>query len=282
MRNLVNRFFSPQFLSSNLWFKRLLYAFLLYKSLHWNYFFDFLFAGNNILFPTYTSIGPIKDLAFLLLHYPNDALARVFIITVFFIGIYRLFFRSHFWALSFVLDLILWFLVLNLNNKMYTSLSGGNMLLNQLLLFNCFIYQRAPEANTKLKQLRLFLQNMAILFIQVQVMLLYFISGLSKLAYPAWLDGSAIQQILMINHFSAIHLPARNIFLSFFIVLITYAVLAFQLLFPFLVWWPKVKPYFLLFGILMHLYIAFFMGLPDFAFIMLLGYLYFWPRREVV
>ncbi len=279
---IVNRFFSPRFLSSNLWFKRLLYGFLLYKSLHWNYYFDFLFADDAVLFPDYTGIGRFKDLAFLLLHYPGDALSRVFIFTVFFISAYRLFFRSHFWLLSFFLDLILWFLVLNLHNKMYTGLSGGNILLNQLLLFNCFINKRSPEGEGRLQELRLFLQNVAILFLQVQVMLLYFISALSKLGYVAWLDGSAIQQILMIDHFSALHLPTRNLFFSFFIVLISYVVLAFQLSFPVMVWWEKGKRYFLLFGIGMHLYIAFFMGLPDFAFIMLLGYLYFWPKREVV
>ncbi len=276
----INRFFSPRFLSSNLWFKRLLYGFLLYKCLHWNYYFDFLFADDAILFPDYTGIGRFKDLAFLLLKHPGDALSRVFIFTGFFVCVYRLFFRSHFWLLSFGLDLLLWFLVMNLHNKMYTGLSGGNILLNQLLIFNCFIYKHSPENTSRFNELRLFLQNVAILFLQVQVMLLYFISALSKLGYAAWLDGSAIQQILLIEHFSAFHFPAPNLFLSFFIVLISYAVLGFQLLFPFLVWWEKGKRYFLLFGILMHLFIAFFMGLPDFAFVMLLGYLYFWPRRQ--
>lgn len=280
LKHTVQRFFTPQFQVSNLWFKRLLFAFLMYKCLHWNYYFAFLFANDSVLFPAYTSIGWFKDLGFLLLNHPGDALSRVFIFTGFFISVYRLFFRSHFWLLSFVLDLLLWFLVMNLHNKMYTGLSGGNILLNQLLLFSCFISKQPIEANSKLNEFRLLLQNFAILFLQVQVMLLYLVSGLSKLGYAPWLDGSAIQQILQIEHFSALHLPAKNIFLSFFIVLLSYAVLAYQLLFPLLVWWEKIKRYFLLFGILMHLYIAFFMGLPDFAFIMLLGYLYFWPRSQ--
>jgi len=279
MGNTINRFFSPRFLSSNLWFKRLLYGFLLYKCLHWNYYFDFLFADDAVLYPGYTSIGRFKDLAFLLLNYPGDALSRGFIFVTFFISVYRLFFRSPFWLISFGLDLALWFMVMNLQNKMYTGLSGGNILFNQLLLFNCFISKHSPESGSKLSEFRLFIQNFSILFLQVQLMLLYFVSALSKLGYSAWLDGSALQQILQIEHFSALSFKANNMFSSFFVILLSYTVLAFQLLFPFLVWWKKGKRYFLLFGILMHLYIAFFMGLPDFAFVMLLGYLYFWPKH---
>lgn len=276
----INQFFIPRYLNSNLWFKRLVYGFLLYKCLHWNYYFDFLFGENAVLYPNYTGIGWFKDLAFVLLKHPSDALSRVFIFTCFFISAYLLFFKSHVWLLSFFLDLLLWYIVLNLQNKMYTGLSGGNSLFNQLLLFNCFINTRSPEGVGHLPELRLFLQNLAILFLQVQVMVVYFISAVSKLGAAAWLDGSAIQQILQIEHFSAVHLPGRNIFFSFFIVLTSYAVLVFQLIFPFVVWWERGKRYFLLFGIVMHLYIAFFMGLPDFAFVMLLGYWYFWPRRQ--
>lgn len=278
---IIQAFYQTRFEKQNLWFKRLLYLFLLYKCLHWNYYFDFLFAYDAVLFPPYSTIGTFKDLAFLLLKYPGDALSRAFIFLVFFIAVYGLLFRTHHWLISFGLDLLLWFMVLNLHNKMYTGLSGGNILLNQFLLFNCFINKNSPSGNARVNEFRFLFQNFAILFLQIQVMLLYFVSALSKLGYIPWLEGSAIQQILLIHHFSAIQFPARNIFLSFLIVLLSYAVLAFQLLFPLLVWWEKGKRYFLLFGILMHLYIAFFMGLPDFAFVMLLGYLYFWPRREM-
>jgi hypothetical protein len=57
-------------------------------------------------------------------------------------------------------------------------------------------------------------------------------------------------------------------------------VLGYQLLFPVLVWIKKIKKMFLLLGILMHLYIAFVMGLVEFGSVMIISYIIFWPIKK--
>jgi hypothetical protein len=66
--------------------------------------------------------------------------------------------------------------------------------------------------------------------------------------------------------------------LSWLFIALNYVVLAYQLLFPVLVWIKKIKKPFLILGILMHLYIAFVIGLVSFGFVMILPYIYFWPN----
>ncbi len=282
LRQVISNFFIQKYPSRNLWFKRLLYGLIIYKGLQWNFSFHVLFTENLVLFPEFNSIGPIKDLAFVLLKFSHSALDRIFILACVFIGLSQFFYTPKHRLLSFLFDFILWWLVLNLQNKMYFGLSGGNILLNQLLLFNCFISKKPLAISTKKDELLIFFENFAILAIQVQVMLLYFISALSKMGFSEWLDGSAVHQILQIQHFSSLQLGTTNLLSSFLLVLLSYLVLAYQLFFSVCVWWPKINRYFLLFGIAMHIYIGLFMGLSEFAFVMILPYLYFWPKLKLV
>lgn len=61
----------------------------------------------------------------------------------------------------------------------------------------------------------------------------------------------------------------------------TYAVLMYQGLFPLIVWFKKVKIPFLLFGVLMHLGIAFGMGIFTFGIVMCLVYLPFLSADQI-
>ncbi|HQQ93789.1 MAG TPA: hypothetical protein PLQ93_04480 [Bacteroidia bacterium] len=269
------------FEKQNLWFKRLLYAFLIYKCIHWNYFFDFLLAEDTYLFHDYSSIGPFKDLAFLLLKYPISGLSRIVLVGVLVIAVYRLFFQSPI-VLAYICDLLLWFMVLNLNNKMYAGLSGGNLLLNQLLLFNVFISKHGITGAGFLPDLRRLLQSFAILAIRLQLMLLYLVSAVCKLHYSEWLQGSAIASTLQIEHFSLVGSLGQGYVSGLLMVLINYLILFYQLLFPVLIWFKALARYFLMFGIAMHVFIGLYMGLPDFAMIMLLAYFYVWPKKSQV
>jgi hypothetical protein len=263
----------------NRWFKRLILLFLIYKCLHWNYYFDFLLSDDSTLFGGYRSIGSFKDLAFLLLKFPASWLARLFVTAVFVLSVYRLFFTTHFFFPAFLADFLIWFLVLNLNNKMYAGLSGGNLLLNQFLLMNCFLNKSPLSAGTVWNDLRNIFQGLAVLGIQAQVMLLYFLSAWCKLGYTEWLGGTALNSILEIDHFSLTGHSNPGFVFEFLMLLLNYVIVAYQLFFPLLVWFRRISKYFLLIGIAMHVFIGLFMGLPDFAMIMLLGYIYFWPYR---
>lgn len=266
------------FARRQLWFKGLLYGFLLYKCYIWQRHFPALFAYNAVLYPPYQSIGGLRDLAFVLLRYPGDNLSIVFLWLCALLAFYRLFFRVKSWSarvFAVLADLGLWFLVMNLHNKMYMGLSGGNLLLNQFLLFNCFLSKSAEQK--PLAELSYFAGNLGILAIRLQVMILYLVSALSKLQHSEWLQGSALQQVMRTEHFRAFEVEGSPVILGGLLILLNYLVLAYQFSFPVLVWFKGIVRLFLLVGIFMHLYIGLFMGLPEFAFVMLLGYLFFWP-----
>lgn len=283
LEKLVGSFFSDRgFARRQLWFKGLLYAFILYKCYIWQLHFAELFAYHPVLYPPYQSIGGLRDLAFVLMKYPGDNPTIVFLWLCALLAFYRLFFRAKSWPMrvfAVIADLGLWFLVMNLHNKMYMGLSGGNLLLNQFLLLNCFL-SKSP-AQEPLSAFSFFAGNMAILAIRLQVMILYLVSALSKLQHSEWLQGSALQQVMRTEHFRAFEVEGSPVILGGLLILLNYLVLAYQFSFPVLVWFKGIVRPFLLLGIFMHLYIGLFMGLPEFAFVMLLGYLFFWPKREV-
>ena len=65
---------------------------------------------------------------------------------------------------------------------------------------------------------------------------------------------------------------------GFMLQLATWVVLGYQLAFPVLVWFKKLRWPVLLMGTGMHLFIAFAMGLMDFGFAMLVAYVIFYPN----
>ena len=64
--------------------------------------------------------------------------------------------------------------------------------------------------------------------------------------------------------------------------MLTDVVMFYQLLFPIVVWIKQIKKIVLFIGIVMHLYIGLVMGLPEFAAIMILSYVFFWPIKTSI
>ena len=170
-----------------------------------------------------------------------------------------------------IFDFILWWLILNLSNKVYPTLTAGDYLLNQFLFFNCFITFFQSES-----PLKKVLHNIGSIAIIIQLCLVYFLSAVAKLNNHEWLNGSAIATILQVHHYSIdFFYNTKQNSLS---TIITYSVLFYQLFFPLLIWFKKIKIPLLFIGVLMHLFIAFVMGLTSFGFIMILGYVYFFSK----
>jgi hypothetical protein len=127
-------------------------------------------------------------------------------------------------------------------------------------------------------QWRNFLHNFGSTAIQIQVCVLYLVAALAKLGDAHWQEGRAIWQTGLIRHFtwdSKVLFPQNN----WWTVFLNYAVLLYQVGFPFLIWVPKLKRILLISGIVIYLYIALFMGLVSFAAIMILAHVYFWPWK---
>lgn len=260
------------------WFKRLLYLFLVIKSCYFFCNFDLFFGENSIVFVTPQKIGFFKSFAFLLYNSESIGLSKIFITSVLLLSILNLFIKRF----HFIPDLLLWLLVVNLNNRVYPALTGGDNLLNQFLFFNCFLSFSFQSTKTWQGELKVCLHNLAVMAIIIQICILYLLSALAKLNDPGWLSGKAIIAVAQIKHFSLFSFLSYSRSLDPILIFLNYVVLFYQLLFPVLVWIKKVKKPLLIIGILMHLYIAFVMGLVSFGFVMIIGYVFFWPSKQTV
>lgn len=281
MKKLLAYFFdAPRFQLQSHWFKHCLYIFLIVKSIYWLCYFDLLFGADSIVYTQFNSIGAVNDLAFLLLQYPSPSLAHLALIALLVLATGRLFLKNGPYFLLFCIDLFLWFLVLNLHNRIYSTLSGGNFLLNQLLLFNCVLLFLPKKESNPPGPVSIVFHNMGVLAVLLQTCLLYFLSGLAKLLDPTWLSGQAVAYTLETKHFLPFGYHSSDWQTTFLHPFLNYFILLYQLLFCVVVWFPGIKKWFLVVGVLMHLFIAFFMGLLDFGILMLLPYIYFWPLRK--
>jgi hypothetical protein len=262
------------FAAQTLWFKRLLYVLLVIKAIAWLYRYNLYFGPEAIIYTGQVTIQGPDDLAFLLYTQSSSVLSSMFIWGV--LGICLL--RLTVLKLYFFPDLVLWFLVLNIHNKLYPTLTGGDYLLNQFLLFNCFLTASCNAGETWWPALKRLLHNLAVTGIMVQVCLVYLFSALAKCLDPMWLSGEAVYTVSRLQHYSS----RTNLWNGpgFLPAFLNYLALFYQLLFPLLIWFKKIKKPLILLGIGMHLYIGFFIGLPGFAAVMILGYIYFWPPRE--
>lgn len=279
MQTLRTYFFSDyRYKQQSLWFKRLLYLFLLTECIGFLCNYDVLFGRHSIVYVKPPHAGFFKGIAFLLYGSQSAELSRYFILAVILLSAAQLFTRRS-WLLA---DILLWLLVVNLNYRIYPVLTGGDNLLNQLLFFGAFLSVRFPDTKSWRDELKICIHNLAFVALLVQVCLVYFISALAKLGDPEWLHGTAVLSVSQIRYFSLYSFCSDAEIVRPVFMLMNYLVLGYQLLFPVLVWVGKLKKALLVTGLLMHLYIAFVMGLTGFGFIMILTYSLFWPSRQQV
>lgn len=167
----------------------------------------------------------------------------------------------------FLIGIIIWFIFQNLSTAVYSANTGGDYLLNQLLLFLCFIPSTSKIIFTETKTA---IYNFGVLAIFAQIFLVYLLSGYSKVIDTDWASGTAIIQISKCNHYSLFQI--NNLLLS---QILCYVIMVYQLTFPIIIWLKPVKKFILFIGILMHFYIALIMGLVSFGLIMIICYTLF-------
>lgn len=276
MKKIVTYFFKECNLSNQtVTFKRLLYLFLFIKIGYWLFYYDLFFGQSAIAYIKPYPLAISSKFAFLLSNQLSQNAGYFFIL-----GLFGFLLLSYFVKqIPFVFEFICYLLVINIHNKIYPTLTGGDYLLNQFLFFNCFL-AKSFAVNENWKSLTtVCLHNFSVVAILVQINLVYLLAAFAKLKDVDWIGGTAVIKLEMIDYFNLFSRPfSVNNFLGYFL---TYLVLFYQLLFPILIWFKRAKTPLLLVGILMHLYIAFVTGLVGFAAIMLLGYVYFWPLKKI-
>jgi hypothetical protein len=232
-----------------------------------------MFGENALALTRPFNNGLFKDLAFFLYAQSNSNAGYFFILPLLVLcvaGLFKL--RIH-----ILTDLVIWWIVVNIHNKIYPTLTGGEFFLNQLLFFNCFISDKFVSKGNFISQLKICVHNFGVIAIIIQVCMVYFFAALAKLGDESWLNGTAVLKTAQVEQYSLHSIVMSVEKFSWLFIILNYIVFAYQLLFPVLVWIKKIKKPFLVIGILTHLYIAFVMGLMSFGFIMILPYVYFWP-----
>ncbi len=153
-------------------------------------------------------------------------------------------------------------------------MNGSDLVLNLFLFLSIFF----NVVSISQREIRLAISNYAILFCKIQLVLIYLLSGYDKLLSIAWRSGDAIYSAQHLEFFVSerfTSILSQSTYQYF-----AWMVIAFELLFPILIWVRKFRIPLLIMGVVFHLGIIIFLNLPDFGTIMILSYLIFYPFKE--
>ncbi len=268
-----------------MWFKNLLYIFILLKCFFWALNFDLLFGENALSYVNSTAVSLTdyknaisysKHFAYVLLYSSTSWHSVLALTLVAFISLFSLAKRSY-----IVMDLLLFFLLVNINFKIYTSTTAGDPLMTNLCFLSVFLRKEFMRKEGIWGDLKVLLHNFSFLALIVQVCIVYVYSAMAKWIDDDWVNGDAITLVNKAVHYSNYFLINNADTLHPISLVITYFILMYQTVFPIFVFLPKIKKYFLNMGVLMHLYIAFVMGLFFFGLIMALTYILFYDFEKV-
>ena len=120
---------------------------------------------------------------------------------------------------------------------------------------------------------------MAFNLARIQVVIVYLCTGIFKLNGNLWQNGMALYYILQSDAYSfptLMNIIKNNPWISF---LGTYTAVAFQITFPYLIWFKNTKVFIITFGYAIHLGILFGMGLPTFGLMMCICYFLFFEDK---
>ena len=109
------------------------------------------------------------------------------------------------------------------------------------------------------------IHNAALFAMMLQLAIAYGAAGLAKAAGYAWQHGTAIYYVLQTREFGMSSLTSLLFRNDIIVALLTYAVVAFELAFPFLIWHRKTRWIAAAGAVAMHTAIALFMRLVPFA-----------------
>lgn len=174
-----------------------------------------------------------------------------------------------------------WFLTLNIDNKIFTTMDGGNNLIHIMLFYCIFMF---PEGSNKYKTIDLIKKysvNSSLFLARFQLCVVYFVAGHLKMTGEYWTNGMAFYYVFGVEEYS---LPILDyLFKSFpvFSVLASYTTILFQISVPFLIWHREARPVLFFVGGLMHIGIAVGMGLFTFGLAMIVCYSAFYTPKQV-
>jgi len=179
--------------------------------------------------------------------------------------------------------LLIYIASMNLNNRAWVILDGGDNLMQIMLIYLIFMDPSLPSEEPRpgvLMYLNNAGTNAAFLAARLQVIAVYLVAGLGKVSGELWQNGTAIFYTLSVDDFT---LPAVRTFVAdypIFSVVATYVTLLYQVSFPWLIWNRRFRPWLMLLGTAIHLQIALVMGLFSFGLAVMSSYVVFFPDEK--
>ncbi|MCM2588073.1 HTTM domain-containing protein [Rossellomorea marisflavi] len=183
-------------------------------------------------------------------------------------------------------NLIIYVFVYTLYKANPNLLDGGNNILIIVLFYMIFTNNTEYFSLHKLTRkspYRNIVHNLFFVMIIIQVCILYFFAGFFKAQGSMWFHGSALYYVLNLEAFDMEFTDGMKNFVLSSPALLTfgaYSAIFTQLFFPFLVFNKYVRYLILLGSIAFHLSILMFMGLAQFAIIMIALDLQFITDKE--
>lgn len=196
-------------------------------------------------------------------------IAIVFLVVAFIVDLHYLTTIPFFW-LTFNLYII---------NLPFAN--GADLVLFMLALW-CILLPANPKFKSETGRIiQKASHNTGIILCQLQVVLIYFISGWDKLLSHTWRSGVAFDYIIHLDTmfnpflFGVFDNPTTQLVLSWTTIL-------FELAFVALVWIERSRILILAAGVFFHLFIWIVVSLPDFAMVMVVSYIVFLKDSDYV
>lgn len=181
--------------------------------------------------------------------------------------------KVNFWTSS----AICWFSI-SLSRLFLQIINGSDLVLNLFLLIAIFFTNNPVLRKESRRQIQTLVSNLSLIVAQIQIALIYLLSGYDKITSSSWRSGGAMDSI---NHLKFYHNPFISLELSETLsLLLSWSVILFELTFPILVWLKKFRTLVLAIGVLFHFGIAAFLGLVDFGLTMIICYAIFLPFKK--
>ena len=160
------------------------------------------------------------------------------------------------------------------------NISYGSYILRLSLLFFVFVnsYQYFSLQKSTFNDL---LSKLATLSIMLHICYIYLSNAILKILNPLWLKGDALGYFFINSKTMDIwEIGSYLLQYPYLLSLLSYISLAFQLLFPFLIWFKKTKYAFIVLGIVIHVSMAFILQLYFFEIVVILHYGFFIKDEE--
>jgi len=154
--------------------------------------------------------------------------------------------------------------------------AGPDLVLRSFLFISIFL--TSIPGFLKLVYLQNLIFDFGVIIGRIQICLIYFISGVDKIATREWRNGQAMfavfqRDYMIIELFRKDYGSLVNISLGWMVIL-------FEILFFVLIWFRPFKVPMIILGIVFHLFIAIVLSLPDFGFLLIITYLFFFLKIE--